>query len=102
MDGLEKVHGLALRGELLLSGEAESAGGEGGKVRLWLLDSARCRAAQAAVFSEHTGHVWSVALGEQFGVSASHDSTVKIWPLHGGGTASMATLSHPETCQPPH
>ena len=50
----EKIYGLALRGELLLSGEAEGGGGGGGKARLWLLDGKRTRAAPAAVFSEHT------------------------------------------------
>jgi WD40 repeat protein len=49
----ERVTGLALRDELLLSGEAESGGG--GKVRLWLLDGPRSRGAPAAVFTEHTG-----------------------------------------------
>ena len=91
----EKIYGLALRGELLLSGEAEGGGGGGGKARLWLLDGKRTRAAPAAVFSEHTGHVWSVALGKEVGVSASHDGTVKVWPLV-GGNASIATLTHPD------
>jgi WD40 repeat protein len=43
--------------------------------------------------------VWSVAFGESagaaVGLSASHDASVKVWPLS-GGVGSLASLPHPD------
>lgn len=90
----ERVYGLSVHGDLILTGEAE--GGGVGVARLWLLDATRTRASALSVLKEHSGHVWSVAFAdEQHGVSASHDTTVKIWPLD-GNTSSLATLAHPD------
>ena len=38
--------------------------------------------------------VWSVALGEEYALTASHDTTVRAWPLERGGR-SPATASAP-------
>ena len=88
------IYGIALRegGELLLSGEGSQAGG---KVRLWSLKGGRNEV--VATFAEHTGPVWSVAMGARALVSTSHDMKAKVWPIdaNGEGVASVATLAHP-------
>jgi WD40 repeat protein len=98
------VFGLALQGELLLSGEGDA---KSAKARLWRTkDGGRDGAACAAVFSGHRGNIWSVALGSLpseggaaeglrvVGVSACHDRNARIWPTDGRTTA-LATLKHP-------
>ena len=86
------VYGLAMRGDTLLSGEGKS---KAGKVRTWSIR----RECATATFSEHTGPVWSVALGDHVAVSASYDTTAKLWPLevadHDPAPKSKATLAHP-------
>ena len=86
----DTVHALALRDGMMLSGEGGNYDRGGARVRLWSISNAR----NVSVFSEHRGGVWSVALGDGFGVSASHDSTARVWPTD-CGEGSLAVLKHP-------
>ena len=89
----ELVCGLALDGDHLVSGEGRGAA----KVRMWSVGEAQ----QTALFDEHTGPVWSVAIGASVVVSASQDTRALIWPrtatspVATGPTASIGSLSHP-------
>ena len=92
------IHGLALRGDLLVSGEGGGQGkksGDGGKTRQWSVS----RAENTVVHAEHTASVLGVALGEDLAVSASYDTTARIWPLATGSTSSIGTLRHPSYVQ---
>ena len=84
------VHGLSLKGGLLLSGEGGFFKDGGVRVRLWSID----RRELVAVFEEHRAVVWSVVLGNEVGASASHDKTAKVWSINGDSNA-MATFQHP-------
>lgn len=85
----DQINGLALRGDLLFSGEGSA---KGGKAHLWSIKDARI----TATFAEHRGAVWSVALGAEMGVTASHDTSAKVWALDATGRAASAhTLEHP-------
>jgi hypothetical protein len=83
----EQIYGLALRGDLLLSGEG---GQRRAKARLWSTDSVRV----TAVFSRHNGPVWSVALGNDIAVTGCHDAIVRLWPLD-GKSKCFGKLTHP-------
>ena len=99
LEGCEdQVYGLQMRGGLLVSGEGSA---KRGRARLWQLRTRE----PIAVFPEHGGPVWSVAISanqqQHFGrpdvaVSASFDATARVWPLNVPGVASsLATLEHP-------
>ena len=85
------VHGLALQGSLLLSGEGGVSKDGWAKVRLWSVSTGKC----TSIFSEHQGAVWSVALEDGIGVSASHDTTARVWPTDGTSENSLGVLKHP-------
>jgi WD40 repeat protein len=89
------IHGLALRGGDLLSGEG-SPGERHGTARLWSVSTGKV----VSTYDGHRGAVWSVALAEGVAVSASHDATAKVWPLDAhtptGSVPSSGTLKHPE------
>lgn len=94
------VHGLALNGDRLLSGEGggNRKGSTGGKVRLWSLSTQEC----LAVYAEHTASVLGVALGASMAISASYDTTARVWPVStdgGDGSASLWTMRHPAAVQ---
>ena len=76
------VYGLALRGDLLVSGSADK------KVKLWSVSGRAC----TATLTEHTDDVNSVAIGDEVIASGSDDDTARTWSL--GGSASR-TLPHP-------
>lgn len=94
----DQVYGLHMRGGLLISGEGSA---KRGRARLWDLRTRE----PTAIFTEHTGPVWSVALSSslqqqydrpEVAVSASFDGTARVWPLNVQGVASsLATLEHP-------
>lgn len=85
----ELICGLALNGDHLLSGEGRSAA----KVRMWSVSEAQ----QKAIFAEHTGPVWSIAIGAEVVVSASQDKKTLIWPRTATGpTGSIGSLAHPD------
>jgi WD40 repeat protein len=88
------VYGLALRGDLLLSGER---GVKGAKARLWRLAPDRRQSKCFAVLSGHKGNIWSVALGgtPTVAVSAGNDATARVWPVD-GGTRALSSLKHPK------
>ena len=86
----DAVHGLALRGDWLLSGEAAAKGAKA-KARLWSVSSLEC----ISVFAEHNKSIWSVALADGLALTASHDTTARAWSLSGSST-SRATLLHPQ------
>ena len=88
----DQVYGLALRGDLLLSGEGGKGGkgGKGAKARLWTISNASA----VAVFDEHSGPIWSVALGKDMAVSASNDMTARVWLLR-AKHAHLGKLVHP-------
>ena len=85
-------HPLSERRDWLLSGE------KSGRIRLWSIDTAE---AITSFNAEHSGPVWSVAMGARCAVSASHDAKAKVWPLPditdvvANTTRSRATLTHP-------
>lgn len=95
----EMITGLAFhpatkRRDWLFSGE------KGGVVRLWSAN----RLVMMCKYNEHTAPVWSVSLGQDLGVSASHDKHAKVWQLPddaeaatwcGGSLPSRSTLAHP-------
>ena len=89
------VHGLALRGDILLSGEG--GGKKAGRVasaRLWSVRGCAC----VGIFAEHTASIFGVALGADIAVTASHDTTARLWPIPEGeipASKSCATLRHP-------
>jgi WD40 repeat protein len=94
------VHGLALNGDRLLSGEGggNRKGSTGGKVRLWSLSTHEC----IAVYAEHTASVLGVALGANVAVSASYDTTAKAWAVDSDteeATASFYSMRHPAAVQ---
>ena len=76
------VYGLALRGDLLVSGAADK------KVKLWSVSGRAC----TATLTEHTGQVMSVDIGDKVIASGSDDKTACIWSLCDG--ASRSTLPH--------
>ena len=78
------VLGLALRGDLLVSGSYDRT------AKLWSLGARAC----TATLREHTGTVYAVAATGEAIATASRDRTARIWPLDGG--ASRHTLSHPD------
>lgn len=90
LEGCEDpVYALAMRGDLLVSGEGNS---KAGKLRYWSLQ----RGETVSSSAEHAGPIWSVALGINVAVSASYDSSAKVWQLDGPDRLkSIATLSHP-------
>ena len=90
----DAVHGLAMRGDWLLSGEAASRGARA-KARLWSIKKAEC----VTTFSEHVKSIWSVALGVSptlgnVAITGSHDTSARVWSLD-GTNASRATFPHP-------
>lgn len=100
------VCGLAIRGDTLMSGEGTLEPPSRirhyeGKARLWSIGAQQA----LCLYLEHTGPLWSIALGAEIGLSASHDTTVRVWPTgaldiaaSSGGTVpigSIATLKHP-------
>ena len=117
---------LSLRGGLLLSGENTHR--KVAKARLWSIgcgsggDEDGKSSAQAAetdttsgdggtpssprvlfVYAEHTEPIWSVSLGADYALSASHDTSARVWPIlasEGGHTQaktpSFSVLEHPE------
>ena len=95
----DSIFSLAMRGAWLLSGEGSSHQGALAKVRLWVLASDAAGELSGAsvktIFAEHGGPIWSVSLGNELGVSASDDSTARVWPLHGVSARSLACLRHP-------
>ena len=86
---------VAMRDKVLMSGEAGKAG-RGAKARLWTVggDPDEERAILPTVLAEHGGSIWSVAVGDRVAVSASDDSTARVWTLS-GSARSIATLMHP-------
>ena len=94
------VLGLSLRGDLLLSGEGVKSNSKAkAKARLWSVDDGT----MLAVYAEHSASIMSVALGSGVAVSASHDTTVRIWPIVNAddadsknSTPSRASLKHPQ------
>ena len=94
------VHGLAIQGDLLLSGEGggNKKGSSGGKARLWSLSSLECK----AVYAEHSASVLGVALGQSVVISASYDTTARVWrsnPSNEGEMGSLWTMRHPAAVQ---
>ena len=84
----EIVYGLALRGDLLFSGE----GGKGrARARLWSIS----RAEVLAVMQRHTGAIWGTALSADLALSASNDKCARVW-LTDGRAGCLAKLGHPE------
>ena len=84
------VYGLAVRGDTLASGEGSSKAI--GIVRLWNIKTANSMCS----LLEHSGTVWSIALGDEFAASASFDMTAKVWAANASdGASSLATLPHP-------
>lgn len=101
------VFALALRDDLLVSGEASPEGNPAkyAKARLWSIgDVDAC--SLIATFSEHRGNIWGAALGNHpkamVALTACRDGTAKVWPTRAaaapGGTLrnSLATLKHPK------
>ena len=97
------IYGLALEGNHLVSGEGNS---KSGTARLWSVIDALANDMEdytqcSAVYAEHGGTVWSVALATRLGfaLSASLDASVKVWPLADAGDgsqqASVMSLAHP-------
>ena len=85
----EQINGLELRDDLLMSGEGSA---KSGKAHLWSVSSAR----MTATFADHKGAVWSVAMGGDVGVTASHDMEARVWPLDAEGrTSSRSAFAHP-------
>ena len=85
----EAIYGLATFGDLILSAE------KGGHARLWSVSTRKC----LALYAEHSGSiVWSAALHDVAAVTASHDTTARVWPVLNvdGLTSSLGTLTHPE------
>ena len=62
-----------MRGDTLASGEGSSKAI--GIVRLWNIKTADSMCS----LLEHSGTVWSIALGDEFAASASFDMTAKVW-----------------------
>ena len=100
----DAVLSLSARHGWLLSGEGSSHPGAITKARLWTWGSGALEALDddEAVVSfnhkstfEHSGPIWGVALTDQVAVTASDDSTARIWPLQGASSRSLATLQHP-------
>ena len=109
----ESIFALALRGDVLISGEGSSGvrgGKAGGVARVWALS----KRAVTAVLPEHNGPIWSIALWSDKGgggggcgeplhaISASSDATARVWRVgqaRGAGAKaklySDATLKHP-------
>jgi hypothetical protein len=90
------IYGLALCGDLVLTGEAASGDkGAGAKARLWRMSTLRC----FAVLAEHKGSIWGASLSATRAVTAGHDAAAKIWstavPVD-GHTRSLASLKHPK------
>ena len=86
------IHGLALRGDVLLSGEGggKKTGGIA-TARLWSVRAATC----VATFGEHTASIFGVALGAELGVTASHDTTARVWQTAEPEGKSCGVLRHP-------
>jgi WD40 repeat protein len=94
---------LSLRGTMLLSGEIVCR--KVARARLWSVGGADgngtedgdARAAGLlATFAEHSAPIWNVALGDGFALTASGDTSARVWPLDGRGRVpSTATLDHP-------
>ena len=90
------IYGLAMRNNVLVTGEG---GADFGKARLWSLSTSedyQVSGKMEAILSEHTAAVWSVGIGIDVALSASHDATALVWPLDTKGRpSSLATLTHP-------
>ena len=90
------VYALAVSGNLLLSGEGSA---KAGTVRRWVLENAGATAHSAG--AEHAGPVWCISIGADAAISASYDTTCRVWPIagsEGGETTAMAStgkLPHP-------
>ena len=89
----DAVYGLALRGNLLVSGEGHISSG----VRMWKVSERACYATHLG----HKGDVMSVAISDrETGVAmsaASQDAIVRVWPLdkHDKRNTCVAMLKHP-------
>ena len=91
---------LSLRGGLLLSGENTHR--KIAKARLWSIgdsdgggaggagaetdtsgdgDSSQTSPRVLCVYAEHTEPIWSVSLGAEYALSASHDTSARVWPI---------------------
>ena len=101
----EVVFGLAMRGNLLLSGEGlAERSAECARAKLWQLkdeEGGSTSACVLATFAEHAGPIRSVALSEHVACTASQDSSVRVYDhedidmAEGALTPSVATLEHP-------
>lgn len=90
------VYGLAMRGDMLFSGEATGPT-RMACARLWSVRTRRI----IKTFSEHKGNIWSVALGhgssESLALSGCRDGTAKVWPTDSAAKQrALSTLKHPE------
>ena len=111
------------QGSLLLSGENTHR--KIAKARLWSFHTGRGLAANGdddnkpnalviatdpemlCLYAEHTEPIWSVALSRDYALTASHDSTARVWPIRYGEqgeysqakTPSHATLEHPDSVE---
>lgn len=98
---------LALNNGLLLSGESTRK--KAAKARLWKVHSPGSDAEddnvaeELCLYAEHSEPIWSVALSDDYALTASHDSTARVWPIRLLGpdeyihakTPSHSTLEHP-------
>lgn len=86
----DAIFGLSMFSDSILSGE------KGGHARMWSISKTKC----IGTFVEHSGNIiWSTALHDAAAVTASHDSTARVWPVLGdisGRTPSLGVLHHPE------
>ena len=99
---------LALNNGLLLSGESTRK--KAAKARLWKVHSPGSDAEddnvaeELCLYAEHSEPIWSVALSDDYALTASHDSTARVWPIRLLGpdeyihakTPSHSTLEHPQ------
>ena len=85
-----KVFGLALSGDVLISGAADKM------AKVWSISDRACK----ATLTEHSHYVFCVDLTDAFMATASHDKTVRVWPdaasLPPKGGKSLYTLVHPD------
>lgn len=85
----EQAYGLALMGDRLISGEG---GQKTAKARLWSVSEAR----ELAVYTGHTGPIWSVTLAVDLAVTGSSDKTARVWNVGATGRhANLGSLAHP-------
>ena len=97
----ELIYGLSLSESRLLSGEGTPASSKvRARTRLWDVPATLASVSDGsppvvlAEFAEAAGPIWSVALGADCAVSASHDVNARVWPLD-GRTAMLGALQHP-------